>query len=139
MTSHRQNRTHDAWRTTRLAALLPALAVLLAALVICLGALTHATSDPAATPTTTLSVTMQSAGHHSSAIAHPADCPAGDMCCTPGAHGVHAVLAAPVQPLPVLLPRTPDLPRPPDSTPCHTKPPPTAGAPDLHVLQVQRT
>ncbi|ALV38605.1 hypothetical protein [Streptomyces sp. CdTB01] len=140
MTSRRQSRTRRAWRTTRLAALCPALAVLLAALVICLGSLAHATSDPAAAPMTTVSTTTVSpADHHASAVAGSANCPAGDMCCAPAADGVHAVLAAPVQPMPVLLPRMPDIPGPPDSAPLRTEPPPTADAPDLHVLQVQRT
>ena len=128
------------WRTTRLVALCPALAVLLAALVICLGSLPHATSDPADVPMTTMSATAATpADHPTKAVTHQADCHAGDTCCTPAAQGVQAVLAAPVQPQPVLLPRTPDLPGPPDSAPRHTEPPPTACAPDLHVLQVQRT
>ena len=142
MTSRQQHRTRAAWRTTRLAALCPALAVLLTALVICLGPLRHATSDsdPAAAPVTTMSATTASpADHPTKEVTHPADCPAGDTCCTPAAHGVRAVLAAPVQHLPVFLPRMPDIPRPPDSAPLHTEPPPTTGAPDLHVLQVQRT
>lgn len=140
MTNRRQFRPRGAWWTTRPAALCPALAVLLAALVVCLGPLAHATSAPAAAPATTMSaMAVSPADHETKTVTQPADCPDGDTCCAPAAHGVHAVLAAPVQPLPVLLPRMPDLPGPPDSAPRRTEPPPATGAPDLHVLQVQRT
>nr|WP_258404854.1 hypothetical protein [Streptomyces sp. F12] len=137
-----QRRHRGAWWTTPVAALCPALAVLLAALVMCLGYTAHNASDQAAAPMTTMSATAAqttpSATHHVKAIAHQADCPAGDVCCNPVAHGVRAVLAAPTQPPPTILPRTPSPPRP-DTPLCSTESPPTRGAPDLHVLQVQRT
>jgi hypothetical protein len=140
MTGRSQSSTRAAWRTTRLAALCPALTVLLTLLVICLGTGTHAAADPAAGPMTSMSATTVTPADPSAKVAaHPADCPDDDMCCHAAAQGVHAVLAAPVHPLPVLLPRLPDLPGPPDGTPRRAEPPPTTGAPDLHVLQVQRT
>jgi hypothetical protein len=142
MSSRIQRRRRGAWRTTPVAALCPALALLFAALVMCLGYVAHGTSDQVAAPMTTMSATTApttpSATHHVKAIAHPADCPAGDVCCDPVAHGVRAVFAAPTQPLPAILPRIPSLPRP-DTPSCSLRPPPTRGAPDLHVLQVQRT
>ncbi|MER5906160.1 hypothetical protein ABT150_39805 [Streptomyces mirabilis] len=141
MSSRPPYTARGAWWTTRTAALCPALAVLLAALVMCLGYMAHGISDPAAAPATAMSATVAQAHtsteqHH--VAAHPVDCPAGDVCCDPVAHGVRAVLATPAQPLPTVLPRTPDLPRPGTSSRC-AEPPPTGRSPDLHVLQVQRT
>jgi len=141
MTSQTQHRAHGAWRTTRTVALCPALAVLFAALVMCLGSLAHGTDDPAAAPMTTMSATAvpadTSATHHTKTIAHPADCPAGDVCCDPVAHGARAVRTAPTEPLPAILPRVQSLPGP--DTPAGLPGlPPARGAPDLHVLQVQR-
>jgi hypothetical protein len=122
-------------------ALCPALAVLFAALVMCLGSMTHSAESPAAAPMTTMSATAAqthtSATHHATTIAHPADCPAGDMCCDPVAQGVRAVRIAPAQPLSAILPRVQGLPRP--DTPARSPGlPPTRSAPNLHVLQVQR-
>ena len=132
-----------AYRTTRLVVLGPALAVLLAVLVMGLGYVTHGHGDPTAPSMTTVSAPMLPTdapdGHHTTAATHPADCPSGDVCCGPAAEGVRAVLAAPTQPLPAVLPRTPGLPRPPDAFLRVAPPPPTGRAPDLHVLQVQRT
>ncbi|MPY52176.1 hypothetical protein [Streptomyces acidicola] len=91
---------------------------------------------------TTTSVDSLPAGaptsHHATTGAHPADCPYGDVCCGPAADGVRAVLAAPVQPVPAVLPSMPSVPTPGIPSRC-AEPAPTCRAPDLHVLQVQRT
>lgn len=140
------SRTHDttrrAWWNTRLAALCPALVVLLAALVVCLGYAAHGDSAPVASMTTvstTATPTAAPAGHHLATAAHPADCPPGDVCCGAVGDSARAVLVAPAQLSQAILPRMPDLPRQPDTP---TGPPEAAQAdhaPDLHVLQVQRT
>ncbi|MEV6589666.1 hypothetical protein [Streptomyces acidicola] len=148
MRSQAQHTTRDAWRPTRLAALCPALLVLLTTLVMCLGSVSHGDSGPAGTTTTsmgpmaTTSVDALPAGaptsHHGTTGAHPADCPYDDVCCGPAADGVRAVLAAPVQPVPAVLPSMPSVPAPGIASRC-AEPAPTGRAPDLHVLQVQRT
>ncbi|GHG01713.1 hypothetical protein GCM10018777_10470 [Streptomyces albogriseolus] len=142
MGSLRQHTARGTWWTTRIAALCPALAVLLAALVICLGAVAHGQSTPATASMTTMSATAAPtdtpAEHHATTAAHPSDCLPGDVCCRP-ADGVRAVLATPSQPLPAVLPRMPDLPRQPDTPALSTGPASACLAPDLHVLQVQRT
>ncbi|MFI1721946.1 hypothetical protein [Streptomyces sp. NPDC020489] len=143
MGSRTQNTTREAWQTTRTAALWPALVVLLAALVACLGFAAHADSSQAAASMTMVSApaipAAAPADHHAASVAHPADCPAGDVCCVPAGDRVRAVLVAPAQPLHAILPRTPDLPSQPDTTARSTEPVLTGRAPDLHVLQVQRT
>lgn len=143
MATSRQHTTRAAGRTTRLAVLNPALAVLLAVLVMGFGYVTHGHGDPTATAMTTMSAPTlpmdTSDGHHTTAATHPADCPSGDVCCGSAAEGVRAVLATPTQPLPAVLPRAPGLPRPPDTFSRATPSPPTGRAPDLYVLQVQRT
>jgi hypothetical protein len=122
-------------------ALCPALAVLFAALVMCLGYAAHGADAPATGPMTTMSATAvqanTSATHHAKTIAHPAGCPAGDVCCDPVAHGVRAVRAATDQPLHAVLPRTLSLPRA-DAPARFPGLPPVRGAADLYVLQVQR-
>ena len=133
-----------ACRTTRLAVLWPALAVLLAVLVMGLGDVTHGHGGtPTATAMNTMvtpSIAMETSdGHHTTAATHPADCPPGDVCCGPATEGVRAVLATPAQPLPAVLRRAPGLPRPPTACSRATPSLPTDRAPDLHVLQVQRT
>ncbi|MFE9110505.1 hypothetical protein ACFYN9_12855 [Streptomyces collinus] len=141
------SRTRDTARgtrwTTRIAALCPALAVLLAALVICLGFVGHGQSTLSAASTTTVSATAGVTGapaeHHPTTAAHPSDCQPGDVCCRAVADGVRAVVAAPAQPLPAILPRTPEIPRQPDTARLAAEAPPVCRAPDLHVLQVQRT
>ncbi|MBK3563602.1 hypothetical protein [Streptomyces sp. MBT62] len=141
MTGREQHRAHGAWRTTRTVALCPALAVLFAALVMCLGALAHATEAPAAAPMTTMSVTAvpadASGTHHARTFADPGGCPAGDVCCDPVAHGVRAVRTAPAEPLPAILPAVRSSLGPGTPARCPALPP-ARGAPDLHVLQVQR-
>ncbi|MET9462540.1 hypothetical protein ABZY05_47350 [Streptomyces canus] len=143
MGSRTQDTTREAWRTTRTAALWPALVVLLTAVVACLGFAAHAESSQAAASLTTASApgipAAAPADHHAASVAHPADCPAGDVCCVPAGDRARAVLVAPAQPLDAILPRTPDLPRQPDTNARSTEPVPTGHAPDLHVLQVQRT
>ncbi|MER6087456.1 hypothetical protein [Streptomyces bluensis] len=148
MRSQAEHTTREAWWPTRIAALCPALLVLLATLVICLGSVSHGDSGPAGTtmtwmgPMTPASVDALPAGaptsHHGTTGAHSADCPYGDVCCGPAADGVRAVLAAPAQPVPVVLPSMPNTPAPGISSRC-AEPPPTGRSPDLHVLQVQRT
>ena len=130
--------------TTRIAALCPALAVLLAALVICLGFLDHGQSDaPVTASTTRVSATAVPTStppeHDATTAAHPSDCLPDDVCCSPAADGVRAAPAAPTQPLPAVLPRMADLPKQLDTQPRFVDPAPTCRAPDLHVLQVQRT
>ncbi|WP_406464816.1 hypothetical protein OH768_53030 [Streptomyces sp. NBC_01622] len=142
MTSRPQHsRAHGAWQTTRTVALCPALAVLFAALVMCLGSMAHGADAPAAVPMTAMSATAvqanTSATPHAKTIVHPADCPAGDVCCDPVAHGVRAVRTAPAEPLPAILPRMQSLSGP-DIPASFPGLPPARGAPDLHVLQVQR-
>jgi len=143
MGSRTQETTREAWRTTRTAALWAALVVLLVALVACLGFAVHADNSQAAASMTTVSAPTTPAAapadHHAASVAHPADCPAGDVCCVPAGDRVRAVLGASAQPPHAILPRTPDIPRQPDTSPRSTEPVPTGRAPDLHVLQVQRT
>ncbi|MFI6407459.1 hypothetical protein [Streptomyces sp. NPDC050548] len=123
-------------------ALCPALAVLFAALVMCLGALAHGTDAPAAASMTTMSGMTVPAdtwgNHHGKTFSDPGDCPAGDVCCDPVAHGVRAVRHAPAEPLSAPLPALQGSPGPGTPARCPALPP-ARGAPDLHVLQVQRT
>jgi hypothetical protein len=84
-------------------------------------------------------LTAVPADHPAPTVAHPADCPARDGYCGPAGAGVGAVRVAPAHPLQATLPRGPDLPRQPDTATRAAEPAPTCRAPDLHVLQVQRT
>lgn len=128
------------------AALGPALALLLAALVMCVGYGAHGAVGGHTSPMTAMTSVSSgqtsagtSTGHHAMPSVQQNDCPAGDVCCAPAVHIGGVVAAAPVHPVPAVLPRMPGLPRPPNNP---TFP---AGrllpdeAPDLHVLQVQRT
>lgn len=134
--------TRGAWQTTRTAALRPALITLLAALMFCLGYAAHDHSDPAAAPMATVSAATNSPGtpatHRTTTAAHPADCPAGNVCCRQTIDGAQAVLAAPAQPQPAVLSRMSSLTRP-DTASRAAEPTPICRAPDLHILQVQRT
>ncbi|WP_086841584.1 hypothetical protein [Streptomyces coeruleofuscus] len=141
-----QRRPRGAWWTTWARALCPALAVLLAAVVMCLEAAEHGDSRDR----TALLATMTDASglpvpaghpaeHHANPAVHLGDCPTGDVCCATAVHAAAAVLAAPVQPMPAILPRMPDLPRRQGDPGLLAQPPPATGAPDLHVLQVLRT
>ena len=130
--------------TLRAAVLCPALGVLLAALVVCLGYAEHGGSGKnAAAPTAVSAVTAAAAGipagHHVPPVAQQGDCPSGDTCCSPAAHDAAGVLGAPTPSLPVALPRVPGFPSPEQGPTVLAQPPPVHGAPDLHVLQVQRT
>ncbi|GAA1262529.1 MULTISPECIES: hypothetical protein [Streptomyces] len=150
MTGSRTQRAgRGAWWATRIAALCPALSVLLAALVMCLGPAAHGTDGTAdgSLPTVT-SVAAGSATQHHARSAYPAavetvarrgDCPAGDRCCDPASRGVRAVLSAPAQPHPAVLPRMPAATMPDAPPPSPSGLPPSGTAPDLHVLQIQRT
>lgn len=139
-----QRRSRGAWWAAQ--ALCPALAVLLAAVVMCLGYAEHGGSGDGAVPMAAMTDATglpmapgDPAGQHAVPGVHLGDCPAGDECCASAVHAVAGVLAAPVQTMPVLLPRSPDGPRWQDGTALLAQPPPASGAPDLHVLQVLRT
>ncbi|MFD4510290.1 hypothetical protein [Streptomyces sp. NPDC058457] len=142
MSSGTQHGRRGAWRTTRPTALSHALAMLLTALVMCLGPAAHAAADLATAAMTTTSASSTTPGHPTEhravQVTHPADCPAGDVCCAQDTHGVRAVLPTAAQPAPALLPRISSLA---DSAvlACSLGLTPTRGAPDLHFLQVQRT
>ncbi|MFE9608015.1 hypothetical protein [Streptomyces sp. NPDC006012] len=140
--------TRGQWWTTRAAALCPVLAVLLAALVVCLGSTAHAGSGEHVSAVSGVSGTQMQTGvsgtqmptgdptvHHTVST----DCPPGGECCAPAVHEARRILAAPSHPLPVLLPRSPDVQKPPGTATYLAQAPPTATAPDLHVLQVQRS
>lgn len=138
-----QRRSRRVWWTTRAAVLCPALTVLLAALMVCLGYAAHGGNGDHAAAMTSVSGMQTPTGnpgeHHALPAAHAGDCPSGGTCCAPAVHDVRVILAAPSHPLPVLLPRMPDLPRQPGTTRFFANAPPAGAAPDLHVLQVQRT
>lgn len=154
MRSQAEHTTRAAWSITPIAALCPALLTLLATVVLCLGFVSHGTDGPFGASTTSRESTTSGGsvepvsidavpagfptGHHGPTGAHPAHCPYGDVCCAPAADRTRAVLAAPVPPLPAVLSRMPVLPAPGVSSRC-AEPAPTGRAPDLHVLQVQRT
>ena len=145
MESQRQHTTRAASRTTRATGFCSALAVVLAALVVCLACVAPANGASGTASMTTMSAEAIPEGASTeqhgapSAAAHSTDCPSGDTCCGSATDGVRAILAAPAQPLPAVLPRMPDLPQQPDAASRSIPPTPTARAPDLHVLQVQRT
>ncbi|MHB9857069.1 hypothetical protein [Streptomyces sp. YIM S03343] len=142
-----ENRTQHTVRgsrwTTHTAAFRTALLLVLAVMVMSLGYFSHGHGDPTTASMTAMSAPVVPAdvpdGHHMAPVTHPADCPSQDVCCEPAAEGERAVLAAPIPPLPAVLPRPPDLPGPPDASSRAAPPLPTDPAPDLHVLQVQRT
>ncbi|RFC70145.1 hypothetical protein [Streptomyces sp. AcE210] len=144
-----QRARRGAWWATRIAALCPALSVLLAALVMCLGPAAHGTDGTAdgSLPTVTSVAAGSATRHHvQSAQAHAAetvarrgDYPAGDRCCDPVSRGVRAVLSAPAQPHAATLPRMPAAAMPDAPPPSPSGLPPSGTAPDLHVLQIQRT
>ncbi|MFE7012895.1 hypothetical protein ACFVAQ_20775 [Streptomyces sp. NPDC057651] len=150
MTGSRARRARrGAWRATRIAALCPALSVLLAALVMCLGPAAHGTdgtADGSLPPVASVAAGSATPHHMRSAqphavetVAHRGDCPAGDRCCDPASRGVRAVLSAPAQPHPAVLPRMPAAAMPDAPPPGLSGLPPSCTAPDLHVLQIQRT
>ncbi|MGW6013485.1 hypothetical protein [Streptomyces sp. NPDC055210] len=119
-------------RVTRDAALCPALAVLLgvllAVLVACLGYVpAHARTAPVAAPVVTVSVPHER-------LASPAQ---HDQCCGLPTHEARAVLPVGAHPLPAVAPRMPVV-TPPATAERVPVLPPVRGAPDLHVLQVQR-
>ncbi|MFD4261335.1 hypothetical protein ACFWR9_27820 [Streptomyces sp. NPDC058534] len=132
--------------TTAPAALGPALALLLAALVMCLGYGAHGAVGGHASPVTAMAGASSaqapadgSIAYHTTSSVHQNDCPAGEVCCTSAIHLGGTVPVAPVQPAPAVLPRTPRLPEPPAGPPLLASRPLPDEAPDLHVLQVQRT
>ncbi|MBQ0851635.1 hypothetical protein J8N05_26060 [Streptomyces sp. BH-SS-21] len=119
-------------RVTRDAAPCPApavlLGVLLAVLVACLGYVpTHGRAAPAAAPVVTVSVPHER-------LASPTK---HDQCCGLPTHEARAVLPVGAHPLPAVAPRMPVV--APAATAARVPAlPPVRGAPDLHVLQVQR-
>jgi hypothetical protein len=121
-----QHRHRVAWG--RGAALGPALAVLLATLVVCLGYLPpRDVAERAAAPVVTVSVAHERLGS-------PAE---HDKCCGVPTREARAVLPVGAQPLPAVPPRTAVAVRA-VAAPHSPALPPARGAPDLHVLQVQR-
>ncbi|MFF3897350.1 hypothetical protein ACFYY3_30130 [Streptomyces sp. NPDC001812] len=139
-----QVRGHSPRRTVRTAVLCPALAVLLAALVMCLGYAGHSGAEGGATTPTALSASRAVAAgtpaeHPVMPLVRQGDCSPGDPCCSPVAHDVPAVRGAPAQTPPLALTRVPGFPCPERYPAVLAQPPPEHGAPDLHVLQVQRT
>ncbi|MEW2399307.1 hypothetical protein [Streptomyces sp. NPDC046862] len=153
MRSQAEHTTRAAWRPTRIATLCSALLVLLATLVVCLVSvsLSHGAGGPVGAST----ASRESMGpmeptpvdavpadfptrHHGPTGAHSVGCPYGDVCCAPAADRARAVLAVPGRPMPAVLSRVPNPPVPGISSRC-AEPAPSGVAPDLHVLQVQRT
>ena len=125
MSSRAPQRPH---RVTRDAVLGPALALLLAALVMCLGYVpSHGRAAPDADPVVTVSVAHER-------LDSPAE---HDRCCGLPTREARAVLPVGAHPLPAVLPRMPVVARPVGSSHVPVLPP-ARGAPDLHVLQVQR-
>ncbi|MFI5674432.1 hypothetical protein [Streptomyces cellulosae] len=142
MGSRTQDTTREAWDATRIVALRPALAVLLAALVVCLGYVPHGHRAPAAAAThlsAAAGLTAVTVDRPAPKVTHPADCPSRDGCCGPVGAGATAVRVATAHPFQATLPRSPDLPRQPYTAARAVEPSPACRAPDLHVLQVQRT
>ncbi|MFC8194807.1 hypothetical protein ACFUTV_05355 [Streptomyces sp. NPDC057298] len=125
MSSRRPQRAR---RVMRDAALCPALAVLLAVLVTCLGYVpSHGPAAPPSVPVTTVSVAHERLGS-------PAE---RDQCCGLPTRESRAVLPVGAHPLPAVAARMPAVARPARASHAPVPPPPH-GAPDLHVLQVQR-
>ncbi|WP_328492338.1 hypothetical protein OHS59_05925 [Streptomyces sp. NBC_00414] len=119
-------------RVTRDAALCPGpavlLAVLVAVLVVCLGYVpSHSRATPLSVPAATVSVDHERLGS-------PAE---HDQCCGLPTREARAVLPVGAHPLPAVAPRIPAMTH---VTTAGRVPalPPARGAPDLHVLQVQR-
>ncbi|WP_069886836.1 hypothetical protein [Streptomyces luteocolor] len=133
----RRRRWPDAARPARgRAALCAALASLVATLFLCLG-------------TVTPDVGHAGLGHTTAVAGAPAvevcaltpdgtELPPSDRCCAPAAHGVRAVPASAEHALPPALRPLPHGPARPAPGPAPGRPS-DHGAPDLHVLQVQRT
>ncbi|MEU9187422.1 hypothetical protein AB0D14_23360 [Streptomyces sp. NPDC048484] len=115
-------------RVMRDAAPRPALAVLLAVLVACLGYVPpHGRAAPPSVPVLAVSVTHERLGS-------PAE---HDQCCGLPTREARAVLPVGAHPLPAPVPRMPVVAHPATASRAPVLPP-ARGAPDLHVLQVQR-
>ncbi|MFB9506288.1 hypothetical protein ACFFS2_13680 [Streptomyces aurantiacus] len=123
-------------RGTRAAVLCPApavlipvlVAVLLAVLVACLGYVpSHGRAAPPSVPVVTVSVAHERLGS-------PAE---HDQCCGLPTREARAVLPVGAHHLPATAPQLPVVARPAAARRVPVLPPPR-GAPDLHVLQVQR-
>ncbi|MDX3522003.1 hypothetical protein [Streptomyces scabiei] len=132
--------------STRATALRPVVALLLLALVMCLGYTAHGAPGDQTAPVTAATVVSAApvqpvgmAGHLTMPAAFHGSCPIGDFCCSTAVHSVRAVLATPVQPPPAVLARAPGPAAQQQSRSLPARPARTAGAPDLHALQVQRT
>ncbi|MEV0224507.1 hypothetical protein [Streptomyces sp. NPDC050704] len=123
--THRVARRRDA-------ALCPALALLLATLAMCIGYVPpNDRAERVAAPLVTVTVTPTVAHHR---LGSPAE---HDRCCGLPNREARAVLPVGAQPLPATLPRMPVVARAAAPSPVAVLPP-ARGAPDLHVLQVQR-
>ncbi|MCX4903087.1 hypothetical protein [Streptomyces sp. NBC_00878] len=134
MSSRTPQRPHRVTRDTVLCPALASLAVLLTVLVMCLGYMpSHGGAASAADPETvthplvTVSVAEERLGS-------PAE---HDQCCGLPTRESRAVLPVGAHPLPAVLPRMPVVARPVGMSHVPVLPP-ARGAPDLHVLQVQR-
>ncbi|MFI7322714.1 hypothetical protein [Streptomyces venezuelae] len=75
---------------------------------------------------------------HRAVAAEGSDCPDGDHCCAPSAHGVRAT-PAPTGPSLSDLGRQVPYPQPLSAPGPAPEQPSNRGSPDLHMLQVQRT
>lgn len=154
MRSQAEYTTRAAWRPTRSATLCSALLVLLATLVVSLVSVSVSVSvsHGAGGPVGASAASREPMGptpvdavpadfptrHHGPTDAHSVGCPYGDVCCAPAADRARAPLAVPGRPMPALLSRVPNPPGQGISSRC-ADPAPSGSAPDLHVLQVQRT
>jgi hypothetical protein len=114
------------------AALWPALGVLLATLAMCLATGAYEHGQRAVAPVAGVSVPASSAEER---LVSPGE--DHDRCCGRPIRETRAVLPVGTQPLPAVLARTPFVP-PPGTTSHLPDLPSPRGAPDLHVLQVQR-
>ncbi|QES40080.1 hypothetical protein DEJ49_02995 [Streptomyces venezuelae] len=118
-----------------------ALVFLIATLFMCLGPVApdggHKGTGHAGAVAVTRALSSGSLDHHAVAV-EGSDCPDGDHCCAPAAHGVRAT-PAPTGPSLSDLHRQEPCSRAPSAPGPAPEQPSNRGSPDLHMLQVQRT